>query len=122
MQYTLVPPVPLVGVSRQISQKRPQEVFHAMLGGVVECRVVSMVIPIAKIRVQVLSKLGTALKDLHGGKFIPMLEVFLELRGSAAHGERSRVHHRGLCSSVIGGLVKEIVFPTYIVYNGSKMI
>lgn len=64
---------------------RVYSVLLTVLSRVVECGVVVVVFAVAEVRIEVLPQLRRALVDLHGGEFVAVLEVFLELGRCAAH-------------------------------------
>ena len=75
----LTQPVLVVGVSIEVVEKGPYQMFHSMLGHVVEGRVMAVVVPIAEVGVQAFPELVGALIDLHGRVLVTMLQVLFEL-------------------------------------------
>ena len=75
----LTQPVLVVGVSIEVVEKGPYQMFHSVLGRVVEGRVVAVVVPIAEVGVQTFPELVGALVDLHGRVLVAMLQVLFEL-------------------------------------------
>ena len=77
--------VPAIGVSVEVVEECADEVLHAVAGGVVEGRVVRVVLAVAAVGVQVSAQLRGALVDLHGGVLVAVLQVLLELGRRGAH-------------------------------------
>ena len=79
MEGCLTQPVLVVGVSIEVVEKGPYQMFHSVFGRVVEGRVVAVVVPIAEVGVQAFPELVGALVDLHGSVLVPMLQVLFKL-------------------------------------------
>lgn len=58
---------------------------YTVSGRIVHGGVVVSALPIAGVGIEALAEVGAALVDLHGGIFVAILHVFLELGRGAAH-------------------------------------
>ena len=78
MKRRLASGVPPVWIPAHLVEKRPDEMLHSMSGGVVQRRVVKMLISVAVVRIQGTPELVGTLIHLHGRVLVSVEQILFE--------------------------------------------